>query len=282
MPANVDLATDARTGLLHIKWQSRPIDIEFAWVGPEVEQGPVFVFLHEGLGSVAMWKDFPDRLCKALGVRGFVYSRPGYGRSTPRPKHESWNDDFMHQQAREVLPAVLIAAGIDPQKDPLWLFGHSDGGSISLIYAASFPQRVSGLVVLAPHIMVEDLTITSIEEARRAYQVTDLPQKLGRYHEDPDSAFWGWNDIWLKPSFRQWTIESLLLGITCPLLAVQGMDDQYGTMAQIHGIKDALPNTQLFEMPQCGHSPHRDQPAQLIMSVTSFFTNHNRSGDKTC
>lgn len=282
MSSNVDAMINPQAGLLHIEWRSRPIDIEFAWVGLDDGQGPVFVFLHEGLGSLSMWKDFPDRLCQTLGVRGFVYSRPGYGQSTPRPKHESWNDDFMHQQAREVLPAVLAAAGIDPQKDPLWLFGHSDGGSISLIYAASFPQSVSGVVVLAPHIMVEDLTITSIEEARRAYQVTDLPKKLGRYHQDPDSAFWGWNDIWLKPSFRDWTIENLLSTITCPVLAVQGIDDQYGTMAQIHGIKDALPNTQLLELPECGHSPHRDQADQLISAVTSFFTNQKQSGDKTC
>lgn len=282
MQADVDPTTNPRAGLLQIEWQSRPIDIEFAWVGREDGLGPVFVFLHEGLGSLSMWKDFPDRLCQALGVRGFVYSRPGYGQSTPRPKHESWHDDFMHKQAREVLPAVLVAAGLQPREDQLWLFGHSDGGSISLIYAASFPDCVSGLVVLAPHIMVEDLTIKSIQEARKAYQVTDLPQKLGRYHADPDSAFWGWNDIWLKPSFRDWTIEGLLSAIACPVLAVQGMDDQYGTMAQIRGIKDVLPTTQLLELAQCGHSPHRDQPDQLISEVTSFFSNHNQSGDNTC
>ena len=140
----------------------------------------------------------PARLCDAAGVRGLVYSRPGYGRSTPRAADERWGLDFMHRQAHEVLPALLAALGIDADARPPWLFGHSDGGSIALLYAARFPQRVAGAVVLAPHIVVEDLSVASIEKARVAYlRRRTCAQRLAQYHDDPDSAFWGWNDIWL-------------------------------------------------------------------------------------
>jgi pimeloyl-ACP methyl ester carboxylesterase len=154
-----------------------------------------------------------------------------------------------------------------------WLFGHSDGGSIALLYAAAFPQALQGAVVLAPHILVEEVSVTSIEQARAAYLQTDLKQRLGRYHEDPDSAFWGWNDIWLAPSFRGWSIEAELGGIRCPLLAVQGLDDEYGTLEQVRGIARRVPQAQLLELPQCGHSPHKDQPEQVIEAVARFMQN---------
>jgi pimeloyl-ACP methyl ester carboxylesterase len=253
-----------------IAWRDRPVRIEFAWVGEApgaggAGQAPV-VFLHEGLGSLAMWRDFPARLCAAAGRRGLVYSRPGYGRSTPRAADEAWGLDFMHRQAHEVLPALLAALGVT---QPPWLFGHSDGGSIALLHAARFP--VAGAVVLAPHIVVEDLSVTSIEGARTAYETTDLRQRLARYHDDPDSAFYGWNRIWLHPPFRHWTIEAEIEAITAPLLAVQGLDDEYGTLEQIRGIARRVPQTRLLELPDCGHSPHKDQPSALIAAASAFI-----------
>ncbi|HEX2545216.1 MAG TPA: alpha/beta hydrolase [Ramlibacter sp.] len=249
--------------------------IEYEWTGARAQDAPVMVFLHEGLGSVAMWRDFPARLCEALGVRGLVYSRPGYGRSTPRPASEKWGTNFMHRQARDVLPALLRELGIAQP----WLFGHSDGGSIALLYAAAFPQDLRGAIVLAPHILVEDVSVRSIAQARQAYLHTDLKQKLARYHDDVDSAFFGWNDAWLDPAFRSWTIEEEIAAIRCPLLAIQGVDDEYGTMEQIRGIQRRVPHAQLLELPQCGHSPHRDQPEKVIEAVMNFLRHPRAGGD---
>lgn len=257
-----------------IEWRGRPVRIEHAWIAPE-GQGPLIVFLHEGLGSLSMWKDFPAALCEALGARGLVYSRPGYGRSTPRAADEAWDVDFMHRQAIEVLPALLQVLGV---REPVWLFGHSDGGSIALLHAAQFAQQVAGLVVLAPHIFVEECGLASIRKAREAYLHTDpstglrtgLRARLGKHHDDPDSAFWGWNGIWLNPAFKAWSIREEIAAIRCPVLAVQGIDDEYGTLAQIHGIAQALPQTELLELPACGHSPHRDQRDAVIAACRRF------------
>ncbi len=254
-----------------VAWAGRPVRIEHAWVGVDDAAAPLVVFLHEGLGSLAMWKDFPQRLCAAAGCRGLVYSRPGYGRSTPRAAEEAWGLDFMHRQAHEVLPALLQALHIDPARQPLFLFGHSDGGSIALLYAAKFPAQLAGAIVVAPHILVENLSVASIEKARDAYRDTDLRERLAKYHDDPDSAFWGWNGIWLHPPFRQWSIEEDIKSITCPLLAVQGVDDEYGTLEQIRGIARRLPRTQSLEIERCGHSPHRDQPEALIAAAARFL-----------
>jgi pimeloyl-ACP methyl ester carboxylesterase len=253
-----------------IDWRGRHVRIEHAWIAPERRSAPLLAFLHEGLGSLAMWKDFPQRLCDALGWRGLVWSRPGYGRSTPRAAEEAWGLDFMHRQAHEVLPALLDALGIDTRAEPPWLLGHSDGGSIALLHAARYPDRVAGAVVVAPHIVVEDLSVASIEQARIAYETTDLRTRLSKYHDDPDSAFWGWNRIWLHPPFRAWSIEAEIAAITCPLLAVQGLDDEYGTLEQIRGIARRVPQARLLEIPACGHSPHRDQPQVLIDAVVRF------------
>lgn len=261
-------------GFAQIQWAGRPVRLEYQWIAPQRVRAPLLVFLHEGLGSVAMWRDFPQHLCDAAACRGLVYSRPGYGRSTPRAADEAWDPDFMHRQAHEVLPALLETLGIDPATDRLWLFGHSDGGSIALLHAARYPQAVAGLIVLAPHVMVEDISVTSIEQARTAYQTTDLRTRLARYHDDPDSAFWGWNDIWLKPAFRHWSITAELDTIRCPVLAVQGHDDEYGTMEQIREIARCVPRAELLELSDCGHSPHRDQPDRLIAAVTDFIQRH--------
>jgi pimeloyl-ACP methyl ester carboxylesterase len=259
---------------VEVAWRERRVRIEHAWIAPERGDAPLLVFLHEGLGSLAMWKDFPQRLCDAAGCRGLVYSRPGYGRSTPRAPEEAWGIDFMHRQAHEVLPALFAALHVDAEREPPWLFGHSDGGSIALLYAAGFPKRIAGAIVLAPHILVEDISVSSIDKAREAYETTDLRARLAKYHDDPDSAFWGWNRIWLHPPFCHWSIEDEIAAITCPLLAVQGLDDEYGTLEQIRGIARRVPHTELLELPDCGHSPQRDQPEALIAAGTAFLRAH--------
>lgn len=255
--------------LTRINAEGRLLDIEYAFVGPTDTSSPWLVFLHEGLGSLSMWRDFPQRLCEACGVRGLVYSRPGYGRSTPRAVDERWAPDFLHRQS-DVLAALLLALGAPSRYA---LFGHSDGGSIALIHAARFPESMTAAIVLAPHIVAEMLTVSSITATRETYLKTDLRERLARHHEDVDSAFWGWNDIWLDPAFQDWSIEPLLPLIRCPLLAVQGEDDEYGTMAQIEGIASALPAGQceLLALERCGHSPHRDRPEALIQASASFL-----------
>ncbi len=269
MPENVQ-----ETCTVDVEWGSRVTRIEYEFIHPDRVDSPLLVFLHEGLGSRSMWKDFPAAVCTAANCRGLVFSRWGYGKSSPRAAHEHWPVEFMHDQANLFLPAFFRALGIDTRADRPWLYGHSDGGSIALIHAATHPGEVAGLILAAPHIFVEDLTILSIEEARSAYQTTDLRSRLARYHDDVDSAFWGWNDIWLNPAFRAWDIRPLLPDIQCPILAIQGYDDQYGTMAQIDGIAHALPQTRLLKLASCGHSPHRDQPQQVIEAVRSFLQAH--------
>lgn len=257
--------------IAHIQLEACSLDIEYQFVGTTRPDAPLIVFLHEGLGSVSMWRDFPSKLCNAVGYRGLVYSRPGYGQSTPRAANEKWGVDFMHIQAREVLPALLSALHIDAIKNPPYLFGHSDGGSIALIHAATFPKNVAGIIVAAPHTFVEKLSVDSIAKTRDVYLTTDLKSKLARHHRDPDSAFWGWNDIWLDPAFLAWDINALQSQITCPVLAIQGVDDEYGTMAQIDNIAVALPETTLLKLTSCGHSPHRDQPDAVISAVRQFI-----------
>jgi pimeloyl-ACP methyl ester carboxylesterase len=259
------------TEFVQIDWRGRPLRLEHQWVGDANSAQPAIVFLHEGLGSVAMWKDFPERLCTGHGFRGLAFSRYGYGQSTPKPADEHWAPDFMHAQAQEVLPALLAKLGIAKP----WLFGHSDGASIALLHAARFD--VAGIVVVAPHLFVEDVSIASIEQARQAYATTDLRARLARYHADPDSAFRGWNDVWLSPAFRDWNIEAELATIRCPVLAVQGEDDEYGTLAQVHEIQTKLPKTRLLVLPKCGHSPHRDQPEALARESARFILEHPSS-----
>lgn len=256
---------------VQIDWSGRAVRIEFQWVGVDDHNAPLMVFLHEGLGSLSMWRDFPHAMCMAAGFRGLVYSRPGYGNSTPRPADEHWGPDFMHRQADEVLPALLLALDVDSTRHPVWLFGHSDGGSIALLFAAHHPAQTAGLVVMAPHILVEDISVSSIAKARTAYLETDLRDRMARHHADPDSAFWGWNDIWLDPAFRNWRIDTELSAIRCPVLAVQGLDDEYGTLAQIEGIAAAVPGTALLTLADCGHSPQRDQLLALISAAGEFI-----------
>jgi pimeloyl-ACP methyl ester carboxylesterase len=260
-------------GFVELPHDGRSIRLEYAWVGRD-DAAPLVVFLHEGLGSLAMWRDWPQRLCEAGGYRGLVYSRYGYGRSTPRPPGEQWPPRFMHIQALDTLPRLLAALGVDTRAHPPWLLGHSDGGSIALIHAAMHPDAVAGVIAVAPHIMVEDLSIASIARAREAYRTTDLPARLAPYHADPDSAFWGWNDVWLAAEFRDWSIEAMLARLRCPVLAIQGLDDEYGTLAQVRGIRARAPHAEVVELAHCGHSPHRDQAEALLRIVTAFIRRH--------
>ncbi|HJU23902.1 MAG TPA: alpha/beta hydrolase, partial [Casimicrobiaceae bacterium] len=262
------------------------VALEYRWIASLARErdhehsAPLVVFLHEGLGSAAMWKDYPQRLCDAGGFRGLVFSREGYGQSTPREPHERWPVDFMHAQARDVLPRIFDKLGIRAFGQKPWLLGHSDGGSIALIYAAMFPERVAGVVALAPHIFVEDMSIQSIAAARKAYLAGDLRDRLARYHADVDSAFFGWNDVWLDPAFRGWSIEAMVPKIRCPLLVVQGANDEYGTLAQVEGIRARAPHAKILVLAECGHAPQRDQPQALTQAITDFIARH-RSGAST-
>ena len=231
------------------------------------------VMLHEGLGSVSMWRDFPARVAATTAHTVIAYSRSGYGKSEPLPdgddpagpRRNLRQPDFMHREAFEMLPALLSELGIER---PV-LFGHSDGGTIALLYASRHPT--TGVVVMAPHVKVEDISIASIIEARTAWETTDLPQKLAKHHDDAEGAFRGWNDIWLHPDFRDWNIEADLPLIKAPILAIQGEDDQYGTLYQIEEIARRNIRTRLFKIPECKHSPHRDQPEVVLSAVQSFL-----------
>ena len=252
-----------------------PVSIEYTWVGLDRAQhpsAPLMVFLHEGLSSVALWKNYPAQLCDAGGFVGLVYSRSGYGQSSPRLTGEQWPMDQLRHQATQHLPALLQALCIDTAVREPWLFGHSDGGSIALMYAAAFPNAVAGIVVLAPHIVIESLTLDSIRDAKTSYETTGLRVSLARFHHDVDSAFYGWNDMWLDPAFTVCDCYRDVPQISCPILAIQGVDDQYGTMAQIDGIKQAAPHTQLLKLNDCGHSPHRDQGAAVTQAVVGFVS----------
>ncbi len=233
---------------------------------PAAAATPAIVMLHEGLGSVGMWKDFPLHLAAITGARVVAYSRFGYGRSDPPPRRYGALE--MHRcEALEVLPEILQRLQITRPT----LFGHSDGASIALIYGAARPCDVSGLVLLAPHVFVEPMCLVSIRNARQAYLTTDLRQKLLRYHQDPDRAFRLWNDLWLHPDFREWTIEDDLPAITCPVLAIQGHEDEYGTMEQLERIARAIPRAEQLRLEGCRHSPQRDQPARVLESTAHWL-----------
>jgi pimeloyl-ACP methyl ester carboxylesterase len=240
--------------------------LEYRLIAATRDHAPPLVLLHEGLGSVAMWRDFPDRLAALTGATVLAYSRRGHGRSEPlsAPRRV----DYMHCEARDILPAVLAQLAIDR---PV-LIGHSDGASIALIHAGAAPERVRGLVLLAPHVFVEERTIAGATAAREAWRTGDLPARLARYHDDPQGLFAGWNEIWLAPQFRDWNIEAFLPGIACPLLLIQGEDDAYGTLAQFTAIRRGVKSRRIEELvlPGCGHTPHRERPQAVLAAIARF------------
>ena len=232
---------------------------------PAAAEGrPPLLLLHEGLGCVSMWRHFPEKLAAATGCRLIVWSRAGYGGSSPWP--EARTPRYMHREAEEALPALLDALHIER---PI-LIGHSDGGSIALIFAGAFPEVPRGVAVMAPHEFVEEETLTGIRAAREIWATTDMPHKLGRYHADAQRVFSDWNDTWLSPAFRDWNIEDYLPKIRCPVLALQGEDDEYATMSQIEVIAEQVPVTELLKLAQCGHSPHKDQEAAVLAALAAF------------
>ena len=250
--------------------------LDVGGIGLEVQRieapagGPAapLIFLHEGLGSVSMWRDWPSQLCAGTGRPGVVYSRRGYGASDSVPDVRGagrLKPDYMHREALEVLPALLEKLEIER---PV-LVGHSDGGTIALLHASHFP--VQACVVMAPHVIVEDVSVRSIEQAREAYEKGELRERLGRYHQDVDCAFWRWNDIWLSPEFRAFDIRAECRRIASPVLAIQGEGDPYGTLQQ---VRDIEPTRGIFEavvLPQCGHSPHRDQAQRTTQAIVRFL-----------
>ena len=226
--------------------------------------GPTLVFLHEGLGSIGQWRDFPERVVDASGLPAMVYARYGYGWSDAL--QQAQGVDFMHREAVEFLPELLRALGI---ARPI-LIGHSDGASIALIYAGS-GRSIRGLVAMAPHVFVEDVGVDSIAAARQAFETTDLPQKLARHHRDARKTFYGWNDVWLESAFRGWNIELLLPAIRCPMLAIQGHEDDYGSMAQVDAIaRQSGGPVEILKLAQCGHAPHKDQPEIAAEAIVRF------------
>jgi pimeloyl-ACP methyl ester carboxylesterase len=242
--------------------------LEYRMIGPRPEAAPTIVMLHEGLGCVGLWGDFPDKLATATGAGVFVYSRAGYGRSSPVKLPRSLS--FMHDEAKTVFPALLDAIGFRRGL----LFGHSDGASIATIYAGSIQDhRVRGLVLIAPHFFTEDMGIAEIAQAKKNYATTDLRQKLARWHADADNAFVGWNEAWLDPDFRKWDITEQLAYIRVPILIVQGENDQYGTKKQIEVAQDeCYCPVDAALLPGVQHAPHREAP-EALLRVTSDFAN---------
>lgn len=243
------------------------VQLEYVWSGPPPDRSPTLVFLHEGLGCAALWKDFPERVAEATGLGGMAYSRRGYGGSdpveVPRPL------SYMHEEGLEVLPAVLEAAGIRTAI----LVGHSDGASIALINAGGRRDpRVRGLVLMAPHVFNEDLSVRSIRAAKEAYENGPLREQLARWHGDNvDCAFWGWNRAWLDPGFLAWNIEEYLPAIEIPCLVIQGQDDQYGTIAQVEAIRQQVAGpAEVMMLPDCRHSVFRDQSAASLDAIVRF------------
>jgi pimeloyl-ACP methyl ester carboxylesterase len=225
---------------------------------------PPIVMLHEGLGSVSLWRSFPQKVHERTGCTTIAYSRYGYGRSDVlREKREP---DYMHHEGEVVLPALLRELGIER---PI-LFGHSDGASIVLIAAGAHPGIARALILEAPHVFVEDVTVRSIAAAKRTFETTDLPARLARHHADAAASFIGWNDIWLDPRFRDWNIEDYAARAGVPALLIQGTRDEYGTVAQLASITARIAGTETLVVPHAGHSPHRDAPELVLDRVVAF------------
>lgn len=224
---------------------------------------PAIVMLHEGLGSVGLWRGFPERLHAETGARTIAFSRFGHGRSSPPPR--SRTPTFMHEEAREVVPALLAALDI---RQPI-LVGHSDGASIALIHAAEFP--VTGVAVLAPHVFVEEICVAAIAQTTETFENGGLRDRMARHHNDPSMTFYGWAGVWLDPEFRTWSLESHLKDIAAPVLAIQGRDDEYGTLAQIDSVERNVAGEATRLIVEGGHSPHLAQPQLVLGTIAGFI-----------
>lgn len=242
------------------------LEVELIGAGPRL-----IVFLHEGLGSLASWGDWPRKLCAATSSRGLVYSRYGYGRSSTRPPEKPWPHDYLDSEARACLPALLQALGIDALRDPPILFGHSDGATIALQYAAAFPSAVAGVIVLAPHLFVEPVARTRIAQLRDRWADGRLRTRLAQLHDDPDGVFMGWSGCWLDPAFVEWRISATLASIACPALAIQGTLDQYGTLDQLADLQCHVPQATLLVLEGCHHVPHEEQPDAVREAVVRWL-----------
>ncbi len=235
--------------------------VEFSELRGDPGRAPLLL-LHEGLGSVGLWRGLPDRLATATGRRTIAYSRLGHGRSDPPPAARG--PRFMHDEAATVVPALRAALALEP---PV-VIGHSDGASIALLHAAT--ADVAGLVVIAPHVFVEDGGLREIEATRRRYLDHDLRDRMARHHRDPDAAFWNWNDVWLDPAFRQWDLRAELPAITCPVLAIQGTADPYGTTAHVEAIRDGVSGPVELLLLDGGHAPHLEQATDVETAIVGF------------
>ena len=245
--------------------------LEYEWLDAAEPGKPALVFLHEGLGSIRQWRDFPLQVVQATGCRALVYSRYGYGQSDVLAEPRA-GVDFMHREALDALPELLERLAIER---PV-LVGHSDGASIALIHAGA-GHAVRALALMAPHVFVEPVCVQSIRKASAAFDSTDLAQRLGKYHRDPRKTFPLWADVWLDPEFLKWNIEASLPAISCPVLAIQGEDDEYGTLAQLEALKRGVRGPcALVKLPACGHAPFRDQPHATLDALTKFIAGHGR------
>jgi pimeloyl-ACP methyl ester carboxylesterase len=262
MTEQVNMATLTPSGFLGIGGS----DLEYRMIGPAPADAPTIVMLHEGLGSTSLWGDFPDRLQAATGAGVFVYSRAGYGASTPVPLPRPL--DYMSIEALDVLPVLLDSIGFRTGL----LLGHSDGASIAAIYAGGRgDHRVRGVVMIAPHFVVEDMGAAAIAETRKAYETAGLKPRLARWHNDVDNAFYGWSNAWLDPEFRKWDISEYLAYIRVPVAILQGADDQYGTMRQIEiAREECYCPVDVTIVPGAGHSPHREAPELTLNSIADF------------
>ena len=226
---------------------------------------PVLVLLHEGLGCVALWRDFPDRLALGTGCRVLAWSRAGYGGSDPSPLPRTL--DYLEIEAREALPAVLAALDV---QHPV-LIGHSDGATIALLHASLYPEVPLGVVAKSPHEFLEEETLAGLRSARTSWETSVWPLRLGRYHRDAERVFRDWNDTWLSPGFRDWSVVASLAALRCPVLAIQGEQDHYATMAQFDAIAERVPRTRLLKLPDCGHAPHLEQADRVRTAVVEFL-----------
>jgi pimeloyl-ACP methyl ester carboxylesterase len=241
-------------------------NLEYRMIGPSPQDAPTIVMLHEGLGSAGLWGDFPEKLQAATGAGVFAYSRAGYGASTPVKLPRAV--DYMHTEALDVLPKLLDHIGFRRGL----LLGHSDGASIAAIYTGAHQDhRVEGVVMIAPHFIVEDIGVTAIAGTKTAYETSGLKAKLARWHSDVDNAFYGWNDAWLNPAFRNWDISEYLAYIRVPVAILQGADDEYGTMRQVEIARDeCYCPVDVSVIPGAGHQPHREAPGATLDAVREF------------